>query len=236
MARGASREPGWITSLLGAVVLIAGGFLVGLVFGVVSEEPDLVVEHIAGGSEEVAWDAAPAAPGAPGTAEAAEAAGEPVAPDVAAPPREMAAGGDTAAGGEPEVMDLAAAAPEPEPSTARTPGPAAPAPAARPARPRSEAPRAEPAEVAPPRQVAVRAPEGGFAIQVGAFSESDSAERLAHGLSEDGFPTYVTPGAGAGRWRVRVGPFETRERAEAIAGRLEKEQGLPTWVLSEGAR
>ena len=39
-------EPGWLASLLGAAVLIAGGFALGLVAGVVSDEPELVVAHV----------------------------------------------------------------------------------------------------------------------------------------------------------------------------------------------
>ena len=38
-------EAGWLASLLGAVVLIVGGFALGLVAGVVTEEPELVVIH-----------------------------------------------------------------------------------------------------------------------------------------------------------------------------------------------
>ncbi len=48
-------EPGWLASLLGAAVLIAVGFALGLVAGVVSDEPELVVGHLVGRSEEVAW-------------------------------------------------------------------------------------------------------------------------------------------------------------------------------------
>jgi len=48
-------KPGWFASFLGAAVLIAGGFGLGLVAGVVSEEPELVVGHLVGRSEEVAW-------------------------------------------------------------------------------------------------------------------------------------------------------------------------------------
>jgi len=48
---------GWLASILGAAVLIAGGFLCGLVLGLLAEEPGLVVSHLAGQSEEVAWDA-----------------------------------------------------------------------------------------------------------------------------------------------------------------------------------
>jgi cell division protein FtsN len=58
MARGASKRAGgegWLSTLLGVVVLTVGGFLVGLVAGVVSEEPELVVGHVSGESREVGW-------------------------------------------------------------------------------------------------------------------------------------------------------------------------------------
>jgi hypothetical protein len=51
-----SAGPGWLASLLGAIFLIVSGFLLGLVVGVVSEEPDLVVGHLTGRSTEIAWD------------------------------------------------------------------------------------------------------------------------------------------------------------------------------------
>ena len=46
---------GWLASLLGAVVLIVGGFALGLVAGLVTEEPELVVGHLAGRGEQVPW-------------------------------------------------------------------------------------------------------------------------------------------------------------------------------------
>jgi len=75
----------------------------------------------------------------------------------------------------------------------------------------------------------------GFAVQVGAFSESASADRLAGALRTKGYAVYVSPGTGSGatRWRVRVGPHPSREEAERSAKRLKAEEKLPTWVLDE---
>ena len=76
-----------------------------------------------------------------------------------------------------------------------------------------------------------------FAVQVGAFSESRAAEALAESLRAEGFDAYVSPSPkpAAARWRVRVGPFASRENAEGVAARLKVEQKLPTWVLDENA-
>ena len=56
-SRSAKRasSPNWLASLMGAVFLISAGFMLGRVFGVVKEEPQLVISHIAGESEEVRW-------------------------------------------------------------------------------------------------------------------------------------------------------------------------------------
>jgi DedD protein len=76
-----------------------------------------------------------------------------------------------------------------------------------------------------------------FAVQVGAFSDNRSAERLAGNLREKGFDVYVSASAkvSQARWRVRVGPFPNRDEAERAAGRLKKNENLPTWVLDENA-
>ncbi|MBW2422566.1 MAG: SPOR domain-containing protein, partial [Deltaproteobacteria bacterium] len=77
---------------------------------------------------------------------------------------------------------------------------------------------------------------GGFSVQVGSFAQSEGAEKVAQELQGKGYPVYVTPAAvaGGGRWRVRVGPVDTRDEAEGFAARLKREEQLPTWVLSEG--
>jgi len=84
----------------------------------------------------------------------------------------------------------------------------------------------------PPAQPATTAH---LAVQVGAFAESRSAEKLAAGLRAKGYPVYLSPGANQGdaRWRVRVGPFASEEEARRTAVRLKSEERLPTWVLSE---
>ena len=46
--------PGWLATLGGALVLVVLGFGVGLVAGAAFEEPDLVVDHLAGRTTEVA--------------------------------------------------------------------------------------------------------------------------------------------------------------------------------------
>lgn len=113
---------------------------------------------------------------------------------------------------------------------------AAPAPSAPQAREatrlRSEAPSPLTAKASPLTAKAER-----FAVQVGAFSENESAERLAENLRKKGFDVYISAGAKVTqpRWRVRVGPFPDRKEAERAAGRLKKNEKLPTWVLDENA-
>jgi DedD protein len=84
--------------------------------------------------------------------------------------------------------------------------------------------------------VSARGPRGRLAIQVGAFGESGGAEDLVARLVAAGFPAYVAVAAGDGaRWRVRVGPFASREKADAAATKLKQSEKLPTWVLDEDA-
>jgi len=108
--------------------------------------------------------------------------------------------------------------------------------------PESQAPKAMPDVAAPaPPLTAKASPRKAtkerFAVQVGAFSDHGSAERLAEDLRKKGFDVYVSAGAkvGQARWRVRVGPFPNRKKAERAAGRLKKNEKLPTWVLDENA-
>ncbi len=125
---------------------------------------------------------------------------------------------------------------------AGTDEPPAPPPPAGAAPAREVVREAAPARIAPARRPAEvsAAPSraGRFAIQVGAFAQSASAQRLADGLREKGMDVYLSPGTqdGVARWRVRVGPLASRAEAERLAARIKTDEKLPTWVLQEGGR
>jgi DedD protein len=187
---------GWLATLAGALLLMVAGFAVGLVSGILFEEPDLVIDQIAGRATEVPL---------PGETEPAQ----PGTPDVAAPPAAIAPATSPPAQG-------AAAQGEPEPEV----------PPAQPAAAAPERPEPPPVSAPPPRS--------GYAVQVGAYTEQGGAQRLADELEEAGFPVYVSTGEARGaRYRVRVGPVASRDEARQLAARLEREQKLKTWVLSE---
>jgi len=59
---------------------------------------------------------------------------------------------------------------------------------------------------------------GGFAVQVGAFSDESAAERLTKRLEEQGFESFAVPGETI--TRVRVGPYASRSEAESAAEEL----------------
>lgn len=78
------------------------------------------------------------------------------------------------------------------------------------------------------------APRSGWAVQVGAFDDGSAAEALVGKLRSRSLDAYVVEVAGDGpAWRVRVGPYASRDLADATAAELSAEQGLPVWVLSE---
>lgn len=62
-------------------------------------------------------------------------------------------------------------------------------------------------------------PQHSFAIQVGAYSKTDSAHFMQKKLSKEGFKAYTEKPAD--KTRVRVGPFATREAAEKTLHKLE---------------
>lgn len=111
----------------------------------------------------------------------------------------------------------AGASPAPGPAERTT---AAPGTATAPASPSTPAPTAS-------------APAGRFVIQVGAFSDPVALRDARARVEKLGLRTFTqdveTP-AGR-RTRVRVGPFATREQADAAAVRL-KAAGLPAYILA----
>jgi cell division protein FtsN len=104
----------------------------------------------------------------------------------------------------------------PKPSIAATPKPApTPVPLSTPA-----------ADVTPLR---AESSESGFVVQVAAVRTRADAETIAERLSAKGYPAFITT-AGA-NFRVRVGKFGDRKEAEAIAGRLQREERVRApWI------
>ena len=77
-----------------------------------------------------------------------------------------------------------------------------------------------------------------WAIQVGAFARSDEAGALGDRLVAAGYPvSFPAVGDGAGRrFRVWVGPVESRERAREVARELHSRHELPTQIVRPGAK
>jgi len=75
-------------------------------------------------------------------------------------------------------------------------------------------------------------PGNGFVVQVAALNRRPEAEAIARDLAAKGYPSFVTtPGSDAPLvFRVRVGKYPDRREAEAIAGRLEREEQFKPWI------
>ncbi len=72
-------------------------------------------------------------------------------------------------------------------------------------------------------------PKSGWAVQVGAFANADTARSLKAKLRTEGFSSYTEK---AGEMvRVRVGSFPTREAAESVKSKLEM-QGMESNVIN----
>jgi DedD protein len=200
---------------MGAVFLISAGFMLGLVVGVVKEEPELVMGHLSGQSEEIRWSEQETEQGMPDVS-----ARGPLLDEAEEPPVNRPWADDTIAL-DPPIAIVAAA----EDRASR--GYEAP-------QPRLISSLPAPAKAAPKITRSVQS--RGYSVQVGAFSESSAADRVLDDLRSKGFSVYITPSAGSrdGRWRVRVGPMDTRAEALEVAQQLKTQERLPTWVLSEG--
>jgi cell division septation protein DedD len=217
------RGPGLGLTLFGAALLTAVGFVLGIVVGASLEDPDLLVSSLAGRTQDVELGAS-AEPGA------VAAAPPPLGVEAEAPSAQADFGGSPES--VEQQVDAAALALEATPPAVAE---AEPPLGANAPLPPPEKPAAAPKRSTPPRVAAART-GAGFAVQVGAFQDRPPAAALSDRLERSGFPAFVA-GAEAGsgqRWRVRVGPVATRGEAEALARRLKREEGLPTWVVSDG--
>ena len=113
----------------------------------------------------------------------------------------------------------APASPAPTPAEKASPPPAAPAAAA-------PAPSAPPAPVAAaPAPARAEGGAAGFSVQLAAFSDDKGANAFANRLKKSGYTAYTEPleTSRGTLWRVRVGPFPSRETAAAVRDKLKAE-------------
>jgi cell division protein FtsN len=77
---------------------------------------------------------------------------------------------------------------------------------------------------------------GGFRVQVRFVSSKADADAEAARISRSGLPARVEPGSGPRGtvYRVRVGPFSTREEAEQASRRLSSQGRRDTWIVPPG--
>jgi DedD protein len=213
------QSAGWVSTLVALVVLVVVGFLCGALAGFLWEEPGLVLAYLSGKTEPVEWTDVQT----PG--------------DVAAEPPAYSESAELAADRAPK-LDTVDLAPEPAPAAVPI---VPPAPVSSPAKPvaKKPDPPAQPAAAKPqplkPAKVAAVTPAGRFSVQVGAFADRASADKLASRLRAHGYDSFVKADSEAGgkRFRVRVGPVNARSRAEELAAKLAKGEKLPTWILDE---
>jgi DedD protein len=85
----------------------------------------------------------------------------------------------------------------------------------------------------PPAAAAAPGPESGWVVQIGAYKDRATADRVVATLKRQQFPAFVlapTPGSPTATFRVRVGPYNARPEAEGIAERLKREYQYSPFV------
>ena len=76
--------------------------------------------------------------------------------------------------------------------------------------------------------------EGRYTLQVISYRDPQEARIFASALRKRGHAAYVTSGNVEGRgihWRVRIGPFDTRQQAQSYRATFEREEGMNTFIV-----
>jgi len=107
-----------------------------------------------------------------------------------------------------------------------------PAPAANP-KVETPPPAREPAAAAAAPAV-IDTSDAGWLVQVAALRERSRADGVARRLAGKGYKAFVmAPGPkGSRMYRVVVGRFKSRQEAEQVKTRLEKEEQFKPWIIS----
>ncbi len=76
--------------------------------------------------------------------------------------------------------------------------------------------------------------EGRYTLQVISYRDDNEAQVFTSALRKRGHAAYVTTGTVEGRgthWRVRIGPFESRQQAQNYRTTFEREEGMNTFIV-----
>lgn len=119
----------------------------------------------------------------------------------------------------PPVKESAPATSPPAKESGPATDTSASSPPVKPAAPATSTPTAP---AAPEASKASKSASGAFSVQLAAFSDDKGANALVNRLKKAGHPAYTEQYASARGtvWRVRVGPYGTREAAEGARSRL----------------
>lgn len=92
---------------------------------------------------------------------------------------------------------------------------------------------AAPTPSASPSPVQTAAPDSGIYVQVGAFREQDNARRLREKLQQNQLAENVALESwyNQGTYRVRLGPYSSRQDAEQAAARIKQALGTSAIVI-----
>jgi len=202
--------------LIGALVLLAVG-VVGFPILFETQPRPLPVDTPILAPEGTPARVAPPAATRPVPAVPADAGNEPVAVATAA----------SAAASVAPLQPVAATKPEPKPQPRPEP------------KPELEPPKPEPAQVAKPTTPESAAPEtaapasGRFVVQVGAYNDPERLRAARQKVEKLGYKTYTqdVDSPTGKRTRVRVGPFASRQEADAVASKV-KASGMQANILA----
>ena len=195
----------------GSVPAVEGGGEAVAVVGQAPLRPEPALEKVAEAANPATTlveDVSGRVPGPPATA-AAE-------PPVSTPELEAE---------EPEVALALAAEPEPiapAPVVEKAPDPSAPTP------------RPTPAAAPPTSTPTPAAAAGSVVVQVLATGDRGKAESLVKRLEAAGYAAFLSPaGSGAGTtYRVRIGPFASREAALPVQSRVDRQFKVESWITA----
>jgi DedD protein len=180
---------------------------------------------------------APAPPSAPAAASTAQ-----KAPSLTAQPDQKATSAPAAKASATTAQADTKASPASAQKDAKAPTPALPE--IRPDPPSKSAPQAAankptPAESKPAAAPQTRTPAPtaapgaqGFVVQVAALNAPGEADAIVKKLTSKGYAAFVQPpvSGSAAVYRVRVGPVGTRQEADVLAAKLQKEEHFKPWV------